>query len=224
MFDPAQGYPNVVPYRRYVDPAAALRWHEAVLDATEVLRMTIPDGRIGHAELTIGRSVIALGLAVTPAPEHADPVTCQTLRSMTLVFVTDVDEAVRRVAEHGGSIIDPPADQPWGLRQAVIADPEGYVWEPSVHLRDVPPESWGATVRPGPFAWVTRAGTRWRAASSGTTTSSTARSGPMCCTRISPSTCPRHPRRSSTSVAVPAISPSRWPAPGTGSPSSTRPR
>ncbi len=149
MFDPAQGYPSVVPYHRYLDPAAAVRWLEAVLDATEVLRMTIPDGRIGHAELTIGRSVIALGLAVTPAPEPADPVTRLTLRSMTLVFVTDVDEVVRRVAEHGGAIIDQPADQPWGLRQAVIADPEGYLWEPSVHQRDVTPESWGATVRPG---------------------------------------------------------------------------
>lgn len=149
MFDPAQGYPSVVPYHRYLDPVAAVRWLEAVLGATEVVRMTVPDGRIGHAELTIGRSVIAVGLALAPAPERDDPVTRSTLRSMTLVFVADVNETVRRVPEHGGSIVDQPVDQPWGLRQAVVADPEGYLWEPSVHLRDVPPEHWGAAVHPG---------------------------------------------------------------------------
>lgn len=49
-FDPARGYPSVVPYVRYPDPAAAIEWLSRVLGAREVLRMTLPDGRIGHAE------------------------------------------------------------------------------------------------------------------------------------------------------------------------------
>jgi PhnB protein len=64
---------------------------------------------------------------------------------MTLVFVDDVDEVVAKATQYGGSVIDPPTDQPWGLRQAIISDPEGYLWEPSRHLRDVPPECWGAS-------------------------------------------------------------------------------
>jgi PhnB protein len=145
MFDPAQGYPRVVPYVRYLDPAAAVLWLAEVLGAAEALRMTLPDGRIGHAELTIGNAVIALGLALERPPDVGGPVTRSTLRTMVLVFVDDVDQAVERATRYGGSVIDAPADQRWGLRQAIISDPEGYLWEPSSHQRDVAPEAWGAS-------------------------------------------------------------------------------
>ena len=44
---------------------------------------------------------------------------------MTLVFVDDVDQAAERATRYGGSVVDPPTDQPWGIRQAVVSDPEG---------------------------------------------------------------------------------------------------
>jgi PhnB protein len=144
MFDPALGYPRVVPYLRYVDSGLAVRWLVDVLGANEALKMTLPDGRIGHAELTIGESVIAVGVAMEPPPTTGEPVTRTTLRTMTLVFVEDVDDVAVKAARHGGSLIDPPTDQPWGLRQAIVRDPEGYLWEPTAYLRDVAPESWGA--------------------------------------------------------------------------------
>ena len=150
MFDPARGYPRVVPYFRYHDPAAAIRWLENVLGATETLRMTLPDGRIGHAELAVGDAAVSVGLDVGPAVEPSEPLTPLTLRSMTLVFVDDVEAAVGRATDCGGSVVGPAVDQPWGLRQAVVADPGGYCWELSRHLRGVSPESWGATLRPGP--------------------------------------------------------------------------
>ena len=144
MFDPRRGYPSAVVYLRYTDPAAALRWLSDVLGAREALRLTLPDGRIGHAELVIGNAVVSLGLAAQ-APAPTEPVSRQTLRAMTLVFVEDVDQAVQRALHAGGSLIDETTDQPWGLRQAIVADPEGYLWQLSVHLRDVPVHSWGAT-------------------------------------------------------------------------------
>ena len=51
MFDPSQGYPRVVACVRYLDPAAGVRWLVEVLGAAEALRVTLPDGRVGHAEL-----------------------------------------------------------------------------------------------------------------------------------------------------------------------------
>jgi PhnB protein len=63
---------------------------------------------------------------------------------MTLVFVDDVDEASARATREGGSLIDPPTDQPWGLRQAIVSDPEGHLWELSRFQHDVTPEQWGA--------------------------------------------------------------------------------
>ena len=145
MFDPAKGYPQVVPYFRDQDSTSAVRWLVDVLGATEALVMTLPDGRVGHAELTIGSAVVAVGLALEPALGLETPITRRTLRTMTLVFVDDVDEVVAKATQYGGSVIDPPTDQPWGLRQAIISDPEGYLWEPSRHLRDVPPECCGAS-------------------------------------------------------------------------------
>ncbi len=106
--------------------------------------MTTPDGRVGHAELMLGSSVVSLGLAFTP-PKASDPAENRyTLRQMTLVFVDDVDAVVERAVVHGGAVLDGPTDQPWGLRQAIIRDPEGYLWEPAQHVRDVDPSAWGA--------------------------------------------------------------------------------
>ena len=63
---------------------------------------------------------------------------------MTLVFVADVDAVVERAVANGGAVIDGPTEQPWGLRQAIVRDPEGYRWEPAMHVRDVQPSGWGA--------------------------------------------------------------------------------
>ncbi len=71
---------------------------------------------------------------------------------MTLVFVPDVVAAAARAGEFGGVIVDKATDMPWGLRQAIVTDPECHVWELSSHTCDVAPESWGA-VQTGP--WIT---------------------------------------------------------------------
>lgn len=116
----------------------------SVVQAREAVRMTLPDGQVGHAELTVGNAVISLGLATEPQAPTV-PASRQTLRAMTLIFVEDVDEAVQRALHAGGHIVEEATDQPWGLRQAIVADPEGYLWELSVHQRDVALENWGAT-------------------------------------------------------------------------------
>ena len=144
MFDPARGYPSVVPYRRYSDPEVGVQWLTSVLGAKEVLRMTTPDGRVGHAEFVVGSSVISIGLALTPPPASDPSENRYSLREMTLVFVADVDEVVDRARSVGSAVLDGPVDQPWGLRQAILRDPEGYLWEPAQHTRDVEPSAWGA--------------------------------------------------------------------------------
>lgn len=146
MYDPSRGFPTVVPYVRYSDPEVGIRWFTEVLGATEVLRLTAGDGRVGHAEFTVGSSVITLGLALTQPGAINPEETRFSLRQMTLVFVADVDVRVQRVNGCGGSVLEPPTDQPWGLRQAVVRDPEGYIWELSKHIRDVAPSDWGAVL------------------------------------------------------------------------------
>lgn len=143
MYDPRHGYPSVVPYLRYRSPEVAIAWLTDVLGAREAIRMTAPDGRVGHAELLIGEHVITLGLT-TVEHDTAGPADRDTVRAMTLVFVDDVDEAATRAVRLGGTLVDDPTDMPWGLRQAIVTDPEGHVWELSTHTRDVPLEAWDA--------------------------------------------------------------------------------
>lgn len=138
MYDPQRGYPSVVPYVLYADPAAAVRWLGDVLGLREALRVPIPDGGVGHAELVSGAHVVMIGLA---GGERFGEVS-----SITLVFVDDVDATCERATTMDGTVLGEPLDQPWGLRQALIADPEGQRWEITQHLRDVRPETWGADI------------------------------------------------------------------------------
>jgi PhnB protein len=143
VYNPRRGYPSVVPYVRYRDPNGAIRWLSAVVGAREAVRMTLPDGRVGHAELLLGDHVITLGLAVAEG-EMDRPADRNAVRAMTLVFVPDVDASTERAAELGGTVVDDATDMPWGLRQSIVADPEGHVWELSTHQHDVPAHTWGA--------------------------------------------------------------------------------
>lgn len=146
MFDPKRGYPGVVSYVRYVDPGAAITWLGEVLGAAEAVRLTLPDGRIGHAELRVGHgSVVAIGLASSPGSSEV-PATRSAARAMTLVFVDDVDQATSRALALGGTLIDEASDMAWGLRQSVVADPEGHVWEVSTFLAEVSAADWGARI------------------------------------------------------------------------------
>lgn len=136
MYDPERGYPRVVPYVLYADPAAAVRWLGEVLGLREALRVPMPDGGVGHAELVSGDQVVMIGVA---GGERFGDVS-----SITLVFVDDVDATCERAIAAGGTLVGAPLDQPWGLRQALVADPEGQRWEITQHLRDADPKTWGA--------------------------------------------------------------------------------
>lgn len=136
MYDPKRGYPAAVPYVLYRDPAAAARWLVEVLGFREAIRFTVPGGGpVGHVELERDGAVLILGLTGGRFGETS---------SITLVFVDDVDQACIRASQAGGVILDQSRDQPWGLRQAVVADPEEQRWELSQYLHDVVPTEWGA--------------------------------------------------------------------------------
>lgn len=135
MYDPKRGYPSIVPYLLYEDPARATQWLTDVLGMTEVLRYEMSDGTPGHVELRHDDLIVMLGVKGSRFGE---------VSSITLVFVDDVNATCERAVASGGHLIDAPVDQPWGLRQAVIADPEGQRWEITQHLRDVPTAEWGA--------------------------------------------------------------------------------
>lgn len=133
------GYPRVSPYLHIDGAAAAIDFYTRVLGATERMRMEAPGGRIGHAELQVGDSVIMLADefpdmgAVGPRTVGGTPVTIN-------VYVDDVDEAYARAVALGATPLGPVEDRFYGDRSAEIEDPWGHRWTLATHVEDVPPD------------------------------------------------------------------------------------
>jgi PhnB protein len=133
-------YPRVTPYL-YIDGAAeAIEYYGKVLGATQRGEsMSGPDGKIGHAELQIGDSLIMLADehpemgAVGPKKIGGSPMTIH-------VYVEDVDAAFERAIENGGKEIRAVEDQFYGDRSGRFEDPFGHTWNVASHVEDVPPD------------------------------------------------------------------------------------
>ena len=118
---------EVTPYLTVRNAAAAIDFYVAAFGAVEQHRLVGDDGRIGHAEITIGASLISLA---DEYPE-ADVVGPATLGGSTTSFhlaVDDVDRTVERAVDHGATLVRAPADQFHGSRNGVIRDPFGHRW------------------------------------------------------------------------------------------------
>lgn len=114
-----------------VSPAVeAVTWYVEVLGATELLRYTGDDGRIGHAELAIGGASFMLS---DPYPDQGVPVVDPTTLGGTpfsmQLSVPDVDAVFERVAAAGDALVArPPHDEPYGARTFDMVDPFGHRW------------------------------------------------------------------------------------------------
>jgi PhnB protein len=134
-----EGYPRVTPYL-YVDGAAdAIVYYCDVLGATERMRMAGPDGKVGHAEVQIGDSVVML------ADEYPDmgvrgPRTIGGTPVALHVYVEDVDTVFERALKAGGKELRPVEDKFYGDRSGMFEDPFGHHWSVASHVEDVPPD------------------------------------------------------------------------------------
>ena len=133
------GYPRVTPYLIVDDAGAAIDFYCSVLGATERMRMGGPDGKVGHAELEIGDSVIMLAdehpemRAVGPKTVGGTPVSIH-------VYVEDVDSVFEQALKSGAEELRPLENQFYGDRSASFKDPFGHHWSVATHVEDVPPD------------------------------------------------------------------------------------
>jgi PhnB protein len=141
--------PNPIPdsYRR-VTPclvvqgaAKALEFYAEVFQATERMRFPGPDGRIAHAEIQIGDSVVIVD---DESPERGTkappPGGLAGSPSSLFIYVENVDEVVARAVELGSTLVRPPQDQFYGDRDGHIIDPFGHGWTIATHVEDVEPQ------------------------------------------------------------------------------------
>jgi len=133
------GYPRVTPYLIVDGAAAAIDFYKSVLGATERMRMAGPDGKLGHAELEIGDSVIML------ADEHPEmnargPKTVGGTPVFLHVYVEDADGVFERAVEAGAKALQPVEDKFYGDRSGGFEDPFGHHWNVATHVEDIPPD------------------------------------------------------------------------------------
>jgi PhnB protein len=132
-------FPRVSPHLSISGAAAAIDFYMKVFGATERMRMAMPDGKIAHAELEVGESVIMIGDEVAGSGDPS-PKTLGGSPVSLYVYVGDVDAVFERAVASGADAVDPPQDRFYGDRVAVFHDPFGHRWNIATHVEDVPPD------------------------------------------------------------------------------------
>ena len=131
-------YPQLSPYISVSNGAAALAFYQKAFGAEVRMCLKEPSGRIGHAEVQIGRGLLMISDPYenhTPTPEKLGGTT------LTLhLYVEDVDAVIARAVEAGAKIVMPAQDQFYGDRSGRIVDPFGHIWNLASHIEDVSPE------------------------------------------------------------------------------------
>ncbi|MCX5010350.1 VOC family protein [Streptomyces sp. NBC_00555] len=134
-----EGYPRVTPYLCIDGAAAAIEFYVSVLGARERMRMAAPGGKIGHAELELGNSVIMLADEYpdmgfrSPKSVGGTPVTLH-------VYVEDVDAVFAEALAQGATELRSIKDEFYGDRTGQFEDPFGHRWNIATHIEDVPPD------------------------------------------------------------------------------------
>jgi len=132
------GYRSVTPYLVVNNAAGAIDFYKRAFGAQEVVRMDGPPGKIGHAELRIGDSMIMLSDEMPGAGTRSP----QSLGGTTMgvfLYVDDVDKVYQTAVSAGGKADMPPAKMFWGDRYGKLTDPFGHSWSLATHVEDVAP-------------------------------------------------------------------------------------
>ena len=134
-----ENYPRVSPYLTVEDAGEAIDFYVDVLGATVRGRMDGPDGKVGHAELEVGDSLIMLA-DVFPDMGQSTPKDLGGTPVSMMLYVEDVDATFAKALGAGATEVSPVEDQFYGDRSGQFDDPWGHRWNVATHVEDVPPE------------------------------------------------------------------------------------
>ena len=129
------------------DCAKAIEFYKKALGAEEHMRMPGPDGRIMHAEIQIGTSVVMMN------DEMMGMKSAESLGASPVSFylyVENCDAALQKALAAGGKEVMPATDMFWGDRMGQFVDPFGYRWTLATHVKDLTPEE----IRKGQDEWM----------------------------------------------------------------------
>jgi len=130
------GYHTLTPFLTVRDAARAIDFYKQAFGATERGVMKGPDGKVMHAELMIGDSIIMLA---DEFPEFG----CLSPQSVggsamgLHIYLDGVDAAFDRAVKAGAEVEMPVMDQFWGDRYGKLKDPFGHKWSIGTHIQDL---------------------------------------------------------------------------------------
>ncbi len=133
------GYHSITPYLILSDATRGLEFYQKAFGAVEVLRLCDPTGKVSHAEIRIGDSVIMLADEF-PEIDAPSPTTLKGTPVSFMIYVEDVDLQFDRAIQAGGIVRRPVTDQFYGDRNGILVDPFGHVWTLSTHKEDLTPD------------------------------------------------------------------------------------
>jgi PhnB protein len=131
------GYRTVTPYLVVSGAVDAIEFYKRAFGATARMCLVGPDGKVAHAEINIGDSIIMLA---EETEQFRSPQSFGGSAVSIFLYVEDVDTWFRRATEAGAKTIRPVQDQFYGERLGMLQDPFGHVWTISTHKEDVSPE------------------------------------------------------------------------------------
>jgi PhnB protein len=133
------GYHTLTPYLALRDAARSIAFYEAALNAKEIYRLPMANGKIAHAELQVGSSRFMVS---DECPEWGNKSAATVGGSPVslCVYTENVDALADRFVRAGGKVVRPVQNQFYGDRSGTFEDPEGYKWTLAQHLEDVSPE------------------------------------------------------------------------------------
>jgi PhnB protein len=133
------GYHSMTPYLIVDGAAKAIEFYTKVFGATELLRLPGAGGKLSHAEIKIGDSVLMMADEM-PEMGHRGPKSLGGSPVSILLYVEQVDRTFENAIAAGAIVERAVQDQFYGDRSGTVTDPFGYKWTISTHVEDVPPE------------------------------------------------------------------------------------
>lgn len=130
---------ELYPYLRMRNASEAIAFYQRVFGAKEKLRLTEPGGRVGHAELDFGGTVLMLSDEY-PELGFNGPETVGAATASIHLHVDDADALIARAVEAGATLIRPATDHFYGERSGTIRDPFGHEWMIGHNIEQVTPE------------------------------------------------------------------------------------
>lgn len=130
------GYHTLTPYLTVRGAERAIEFYKNAFGAVDRGVMKGPDGKVMHAELQIGDSIIMLG---DEFPEFGS-LSPESVGGSSMglhIYLDNVDAAFDRAVKAGAKVEMPVMDQFWGDRYGKLKDPFGHSWSIGTHIKDL---------------------------------------------------------------------------------------